>query len=174
MARVARIFGLVLVAVCFGRSSGAVDAQDVPIASPIAWASETQTPKPTNTSTPEPTPTVTPTQEPSATSTPAGIDAILIEVRSADGLVGPGGSVAYQFQVTNLAHSTLQFQLVAAVDHSGWTVAVFDEGSTAPLSQPISLDSGEVHFVSVIMVAPVEAVAGEQVTLSLTAVDAGT
>jgi hypothetical protein len=172
-AWVAIAIGLVLV-VNLGRAGGTVDAQDVPIASPIVWATSTPSPEPSSTSTPEPTPTATVTQEPAATSTPAGIDAIRIEVRSADGTVGPGGSIVYHYRVVNTASSPVRVRLVASVDRVGWTVDIVEAGGATSLAQPFSLAAGQVRDVSVAVFAPIEAVAGEQATLRLTAVNAVT
>jgi hypothetical protein len=196
------VVGLVLVAVCLGRTSGVVDAQDAFEASPVASAivasvtpitdtsadeqaaipTMTVTPEiaaeatatastaPSSISTPESTPTATPSPQP--VDSPAGIDAIEIEVRSADGAVGPGGSVTYHFRLTNTSNAGVQLWLLASLDRGGWTVAIVEADGMTSLNQPISLDSGQGRDVSVIVFAPVDAVVGEQATLRLTAVDA--
>ena len=137
--------------------------------------------QPTPTSTPRPEPTATPLSQPAATSTPApkpveGSEAqtpapgdserIRIEVRSADGTVGPGGSVAYRFRVTNPSTTSVRFRLVASLDRADWTVTIAEPDG------PITLQPGQARDVIVVVVAPDEALAGEQATLRLAAVDA--
>jgi hypothetical protein len=150
--------------------SSATAATMEPTSEPSATA--TASAAPSDTLTPEPTPTTTPSQEPTANPAPSSIDAIRIEVISADGTVGPGGSVAYHVQVTNDANTGVRVRLIASLDRTGWVVNIVEAEGLTPLAQPISLDPGQVRDVSVIIVAPAEAVAGEQATLRLAALDA--
>jgi hypothetical protein len=101
----------------------------------------------------------------------AGIDAVRIKVSSADGSVGPGGSAVYHYLVTNASTTNVRLRLNASFDRAGWTVDIVEADGITSLAQPISLGPGQVRDISVVVFAPVEAIAGEQATLRLAAVD---
>jgi uncharacterized membrane protein len=73
--------------------------------------------------------------------------------------------VSYRFQVTNTSTTTIRLWLVARLDRAGWSVSI------AEPTGPISLQPGQARDVIVDVVAPNDALAGEQATLRLTAVD---
>jgi hypothetical protein len=122
------------------------------------------TPKPRSTAIPTPAPKPVKASE-DETQAPRDVEVVRIEIRSADGTVGPGGSIAYHFRVTNLTNFSVRFQLEASLDRAGWSVTIAEpEG-------PITLKPGQAHDVIVVVVAPDEALAGEQATLRLTVVN---
>jgi hypothetical protein len=143
-----------------------------PAGQPTLEPTPTSTPRTEPTANPPAQPTATPTPAPKSvndseaeTSSPRAAEPVRIEVRSTDGTVGPGGSVVYHFRLTNPSTISVRFRLVASLDRADWSVTIAEPTGL------ITLQPDQARDVTVVVAAPDEALAGEQATLRLTAIN---